>query len=87
MGIGVAWAEFQRPHETLGTNFDLKSDKLPVWKQVDDSVPAVVLMMRDNSAGLGQIMETRREADELETYFRGRLEFPCFLPCLVSSSS
>lgn len=83
----MAWAAFQQPHETLGTNFDLKSDKLPVWKQDDDSVPAVVLMMRDTRAGLGQLMETRREADEFETYFRGRLEFPFFLPCLVSSSS
>lgn len=33
---GVAWAEPQRPHDTLGTSSDLKRDKLRLWKQEGD---------------------------------------------------
>lgn len=45
------------------------------------------VLVKGDRAGLEQLLEKRGEADELETYFRGRLEFPFYLPSLVSSSS
>lgn len=46
-----------------------------------------IVLVKDDRAGLEQLLEKRGEADELKTYFRGRLEFPFHFPSLVSSSS
>lgn len=55
----MAWAESQRSHEGPRTSFDVKSDKLRVWKQDND--PAVVLV-RDDHAGLERLMEMRERS-------------------------
>lgn len=39
-------------------------------RQEDDTAPAVFLV-KDDRAGLEQLMQMRREAGGLETYFRG----------------